>query len=141
MIYPWLAPCGSSPDYLHVCYFTETAQGNVRIRLCVTIIFKYFCVCGKGQILKISLQLGLLSTLKKKRLRIHLSFIQLQTHLVLFISFKFILSKINLNVSSFLALPTSCSLHLIALYFINVERPLRAQVGEKKALKPIIFKL
>lgn len=66
MIYPWLAPCGSSPDYLHVCYFTETAQGNVRIRLCVTIIFKYFCVCGKGQILKISLQLGLLSTLKKK---------------------------------------------------------------------------
>lgn len=65
MIYPWLAPCGSSPDYLHVCYFTETTQGNVRIRLCVTIIFKYFCVCGKGQILKISLQLGLLSTLKK----------------------------------------------------------------------------
>lgn len=74
-----------------------------------------FCVCGKGQILKIRFQLGLLSTLKKKkqqRLHIHLSFIQLhQTHLVLFISFKFILSKINLNVNSFPALPTGFCLN------------------------------
>lgn len=67
MIYPWLVPCGSSPDHLHVCYFTEATQGNVRIRCGVIIIFKYFCVCGKGQILKIQLQLGLLSTLKKKK--------------------------------------------------------------------------
>lgn len=96
------------------------------------LFLNIFCVCGKGQILKIRLQLGLLSTLKKPRLCIHLSFIQLhQTHLVLFMSFNFALSKINLNVSSFQAIPTSCSLHLMALYFINIGRPLHAQVGEK----------
>lgn len=92
-----------------------------------------FCVRGKGQIVKIRLQLGLLSTLKKPRLCIHLSFIQLhQTHFVLFMSFNFVVSKINLNISSFQAFPTSCSLHLMALYFINVGRPLHAQVREKR---------
>lgn len=49
IVCPWLLPCGSSPDHLYVCYFTEATHGNVRIRLCVTIIFEYFYVSGKSQ--------------------------------------------------------------------------------------------
>lgn len=94
----------SRPLVCLLCHWGYT----LRIQLCVTIIFEYFCVCViRAKILKIKLQLSLLSTLKKKKtnLHIHLYFILLhQTHLVLFISFKLIHSKSNLNVSYFPAL-------------------------------------
>lgn len=100
----------SSPEqfisrHLYVCSFTEATQGNVRIQFCLTIISECFCVCGKGQDFDNKTPVESAKHIKKTCLNIHLYFIQLhQTHLVLSISFKFMLSKINLNVSSFPAL-------------------------------------
>lgn len=66
MIYLWLVPCGSSPDHLHVCYFTEATWGSVRIRLHVAVIFKiFFCVRGRGQIFENMTPAGSAKHIKK----------------------------------------------------------------------------
>lgn len=95
-------------------YLQATCMSVISLRLhramwesnFMLLLFLNISVCGvRAKILKTKLQLCLLSTLKNC-LHINLYFVQFhQTRLFIFISFKFMLSKININVSSFPALP------------------------------------